>query len=238
MAFIESSINSPKLGLVSEPWNQDDLTFKNRATLSPYVDSLNCGFSVFLRHPSEVGKKIAVKNGQQRDLSSMPIQCRMDRIRFTIMMNAIKRLVNDKDYQGKTIKCMNFWYDDAGEVILTDGKRKPCHTATIMVGRDEKGRIVIGIKEEKHPNRDQRPGAKFIFESGMWFKNCDNATGSELSPAEDSKENALAYVQNWQDAVYKCLDHNYKIFMEEKAKRREQMQGKQQAPQTGGGAWD
>lgn len=223
MAFIDCSINSPKLVMLAEPWDSNSMAMKDLATLSPYVDSLNCGFSVFLKHPSEVGKKIKTKNGQ-KDLSNMPIQCRMDRIRFTLFMNAIVRLVEDPEYAGKELKCLNYWYDDNGEVILTDGKKKPCHTSTAVCARDEHGRIFIGIREEKHPHKDTgRPSAKFVFQSGYWFKNCSPTNGSELSKAEDSKETALAFVENWKDAVFKCLDKNYEIFIKEKAERKKKL---------------
>lgn len=228
MAFIDGSINSPKLALSSEPWSPEDPSFKNRAQLSPYVDSLNCGFSVFLKHPSELGKKITLRNGKSMDLSSMPIQARMDRIQFTIVMRSLKRLASDKEYKGITIDLMNYWYDAAGEVVLTNGKKVPCHTATVKTGRDENGVIFIGIKEEKHPEKEARPGAKFLFKSNTWYKIKNNNNDTEYNAVEDSIEVTLSYVENWKDAVLKNLDKNYSEYIKEKAirqeKRRQQFQ--------------
>lgn len=244
MQYIDSSISSPKLTLVSEPWNKDDYSYKNRATLNVYADSLNVGFSVWLNHPNEVGKKIEIK-GQQRNLSNFPVQCRMDRVRFTILMNSLIRLAEDKEYPGKTIKCLNFWYDNNGDVILTDGKKKPCHTSTVQVGRDENGVIYLAVREEKHPLKESaRPGVKFKIDSGTWFNNCDNETTSELTPGQDSEDNAKALAENWKETMFICLNENYKQYIQEKAKKREQYksaQGQQQSSASqsnnGGSAW-
>lgn len=218
--FIDSSMNSPKLQLTSEPWSDDDYSFKNRAQLSPYTDELNAGFSVFLNHPSEVGKKIKGKNGDMVNISNYPLQARMDRVRFILLMNSIIRLCKEKDYKGRTIKLKNFWYGQNGDVILTDGKKKPVHVATIRTHRDDDGVICIGVKEMKHPERDQRPGATFKIDSGMWFDVCDNETDSKLSKPEDSKENALAFVENWKGTMLATLDKNYAEFIKKKLERK------------------
>lgn len=229
--FVDCSINSTKLQLVSEPWDDTDYSYKNRATLSVFVDELNCGFSSFLNHPSELLKKIKVKSGKEINLSSMPIQVRMDRIKFTIIMDSLMRLTTDKEYMGITMECMNYWYDSKGDVILTDGKKKPCHTSTVKTGRDADGVIFIAVKEEKHPEKEARPGAIFKFNTGNWFKIKDNNTSSELSKAKDSIENTRAFVKNWQDAVFKCLDNNYKLHIERKKKQQEEYKAKQSGGQ-------
>lgn len=219
MAYVECSAHSPKLGIVSAPWNDDDYSMKNRASLGIYADSLNAGFTAFLNHPSEVGKKIEM-NGKQRKLASIPVMIRMDRVRMQMIFDALLRLCHHKASRGLMLKCYNNVYKDNGEVILTDGNKKPLHSSTIVVFKDADGVICIRMREEEHEGRTKRPGVQFKIRSNMWFKACD-VDGNELTPDKDSRKTTRALVQQWKSAMDECLHDNYEIFKKEKEAKRQ-----------------
>lgn len=219
MAYIDCEAASPKLSLMSEPWSEDDKSFRNRAQLNLYADSMNCGFSVFLKHPSERGKKVEI-NGNSKLLENMPVQSRMDRVRMQLLINDITDMANGKEVKGGFIRCYNIMYGRNGEPILTDGYKKPLHQSTVGLSKDEDGVITIMIREEKHPDREQRNGVKFKIDSGTWFKLTD-IDGNIINKQEDSAKTARALAMQWNSALNLSLHDNYQIAIKEKQDRRE-----------------
>lgn len=171
---------SYKLKLFSDPWREGD--WKNKAEWQWDVENNNPCLTVFTNNPVEREKTIMI-NGQERPMINIPIKARMGPRDFHRMMRAFERITATEEPSSVDVGCYG--------ALFKEGERVPGEKelqAILTVGRDAEGIIFMKIAQS---NRD-KPVYRFKRNPWVAFK----YDGKELTDAQDSTEEALAYIES------------------------------------------
>lgn len=236
--FVQLPIAADRYQISSEPFDDTDFSWKNRATFFLGVAKGNVSFNVRMDHPTERGKS-RMHFGENKELKKINLRAGASPRIAYIVLGAIKAMAKNEDGTdtGLEVPMRGYFYTESGEKILKDGSSKPVIISRVKVFRDKDGIITLGIKEEEHPIHGSRVGINFQFKADSWHDLCvpGSMDDNSINVVKQSNIEALAWVESVRYPLAESLKMSFVPWTPDQANGNNK--STKSAPKSTGDSW-